>query len=171
VGRKNLGPSGAVPVTVLGYLRREIHHAREHQQRVAVEWDRTLTMLGNLDFHAVGPGEPLEDLRGEVEIWNDLTLDPIRRISGHEELRDLPRDRDERFEYLHRVFVGMDPRTYSAMCDKVEAEVGEVSSAGAPVPMPQLRDRVVELMEVGVRCSARCIEWLEKRYKDVDLDR
>jgi hypothetical protein len=160
-----------LPVTVMGFLRRELSHAREHQQRVAREWDRTLGILRRVDFRSIGPGEDLGSIRSEVEIWNDLTLDPPRRLSLHDELGDLPRDREERYEYLHRVFIGMDPGSYLAMCDEVERELDVATSSTGQVSLPQLRDRVVELMELGVRCSARSIEWMEKRYQDVDLTR
>jgi len=89
----------------------------------------------------------------------------------HDELGDLPVEEDERFGYLHRVFVGMDPATYLSMCDEVEEELDTVAASDVPLNMPQLRDRVVEMMELGVRCSARSIEWMEKRYRDVDLTR
>jgi hypothetical protein len=161
----------AAPVTVLGFLRMEIANAREHQQRVATEWDRTLALLRTIDFRSIGPGDHLDAIRGEVEIWNDLTLDPPRRISMHDELADLPRDPEERFEYLHRVFVGMDPATYLNLCDEIEVELDAVARADSPMAMPDLRDQVVELMELAVRASARSIEWMEKRYRDVDLTR
>lgn len=159
------------PVTVLGFLRREMTHAREHQQRVAAEWDRTLSILRRSDFRVIGPGDDLDAIRGEVEIWNDLTLEPVRRISQHGELGDLPVDGEERYGYLHRVFVGTDTASYAEMCDQVEQELDDVASGPGPVERPELRDRVVELMELGVRCSARSIEWLERRYRDVDLGR
>lgn len=165
-----MGGDGAAPVTVMGFLRRELHHADEHQRRVAAEWDRTLSMLRTVDFRSLGPGRGLDAIRGEVEIWNDLTLEPPRRLAKHEELADLPGDEAERFEYLHRVFVGVDPASYLAMCDEVDGELDTVAKASSPVSLPELRDRVVELMELGVRCSARSIEWMRKRYKDVDLD-
>jgi hypothetical protein len=161
----------AAPVTVLGLLRREMIQSREHQQRVAEEWDRTLAMLRGVDFRAVGPGSRLEAIRGEVEIWNDLTLDPVRRLSLHEDLGDLPGDEGERYGYLHRVFVGTDPQSYLEMCDLVEEELRVAVSSEGTREAPGLRDRVVELMELGVRASARSIEWLEKRYRDVELDR
>jgi len=159
------------PVTVLGFLRRELHHAQEHQRQVAEEWDRTLAMLRMLDFRSLGPGDDLDAIRAEVEIWNELTLDPPRRVAMHDELGNLPMAEEERFGYLHRVFVGMDPRAYLSMCDQVEEELDTVAAADGPMAMPQLRDRVVELMELGVRCSARSIHWMEKRYRDVDLAR
>lgn len=159
------------PVTVLGFMRRELAHSREHQRRVAREWDRTLALLRTMDFRSMGPGDDLDPVRGEVEIWNDLTLEPVRRISQHRGLDDLPTDDVERFDYLHRVFVGLDPAAYLEMCDRVESELDGVASSSGPVELPQLRDRVVELMELGVRCSARSREWLEKRYRDVDLRR
>lgn len=163
------GPTA--PVTVLGLLRRELAHAKAHQRRVSEEWDRTLSMLRILDFHAIGPGEGLDAVRGEVEIWNDLTLEPVRRLSQHRELGDLPVDAEERYGYLHRVFVGTDSTSYLRMCDEVEAEMDAIVSAPDPVNGTGLRDRVVELMELGVRCSARSMEWLEMRYRDVDLGR
>jgi hypothetical protein len=159
------------PVTVMGFLRAELIHAREHQRRVAKEWDRTLGILRSVDFRSIEPSDDLDPIRSEVEIWNDLTLDPPRRISLHDELGDLPLDKWERYDYLHRVFVGMDPADYMSLCDEVEGELDGIASSNGPVSLPQLRDRVVELMELGVRCSARSIEWMEKRYRDVDLAR
>ncbi|MCK4971586.1 MAG: hypothetical protein KAS77_13710 [Thermoplasmata archaeon] len=161
----------AAPVTVLGFYRKELAHGREHQQRVAEEWDRTLAILKDVDFQSIGPGDRLAAIRGEVEIWNDLTLDPPRRISMHDELGDLPMDPDERYEYLHRVFIGLSPGKYLTMCDEVEQELDAVASSKGPTPVPQLRDRIVELMELGVRCSARSTEWMKKRYQDVNLAR
>ncbi len=146
-------------------------HAKEHQRRVAEEWDRTLSMLRGLDFRDIGPGDGLEAIRGEVEIWNDLTLEPVRRISRLAELGDLPVDAEERYGYLHRVFIGTDAASYLQMCDLLEEELDVVASSRGPVDGTGLRDRVVELMELGVRCSARSIEWIEKRYRDVDLGR
>jgi len=166
-----LTADGVAPVTVLGFLRRELAFASEHQVRVATEWDRTLGMLRGLDFRALVPGEGLAALRGEVEIWNDLTLEPPRRLAAHPELGGLPLEEGERMEYLHRVLVGMEPAAYMAMCDEVESEMDLVAESEGPVSMPQLRDRVVELMEVGVRTSVRSIEWLRHRYRDVDLSR
>ena len=161
----------AVPVTVLGFLRRELANAQDHQKRVALEWDRTLALLRTVDFRSIGPGDHLDAIRGEVEIWNELTLEPPRRISMHDGLADLPLDREERYGYLHRVFVGTDPAAYLSMCDEIEEELDAVASAEGPITMPQLRDRVVELMELAVRSSARSIEWMERRYRDVDLAR
>jgi hypothetical protein len=161
----------AAPVTVLGLLRREVAHSREHQRRVAVEWDRTLALLRGIDFRSVGPKSGVEAIRGEVEIWNDLTLDPVRRVALLVGLGDLPVNEDERYGYLHRVFVGTDPDSYMAMCDVLEGELDAVSSSPGGTEAQDLRDRVVELMELGVRASARSIEWLEKRYRDVELDR
>jgi hypothetical protein len=168
---KALQGGPAAPVTVLGLLRRELTHAQGHQRRVAEEWDRTLSILRGTDFRAIGPGDGLDAIRGEVEIWNDLTLEPVRRLSQHEEMGDLPLDDGERYDYLHRVLVGTDAASFLAMCDRVEAEVDAIASSPGPVDGTDLRDRVVELMELGVRCSARSIEWLEKRYRDVDLGR
>lgn len=162
---------GVAPVTVLGFLRRELAFASEHQARVAAEWDRTLGMLRGLDFRALRPGEGIEALRGEVEIWNDLTLELPRRLSAHPELGGLPTGEGERLEYLHRVLVGVEPSAYMTMCDEVESELDAVAASGGPVAMPQLRDRVVELMELGVRTSVRSIDWLKRRYQDVDLSR
>ncbi len=158
-------------MTVLGLLRRELAFAGEHQARVATEWDRTLGMLRVMDFRALSPGGALEALRAEVEIWNDLTLEPPRRLAAHPEMGGLPTEEGERLEYLHRVLVGVGPSEYLAMCDEVEAEMDVVASSPGSVSVPQLRDRVVELMELGVRTSVRSIDWLKHRYRDVDLSR
>jgi hypothetical protein len=165
-----LHEGSAAPVTVLGLLRREMSHCQEHQMRVAEEWDHTLEILRGIDFSALGPGKELLAIRAEVEIWNDLTLDPVRRVTQLEGLGGLPEDEGERYGYLHRVFVGIDPDTYLTMCDEMEERVGDIGSSERTEEAPDLRDRMVELMELGVRASARSIEWLEKRYKDVELD-
>lgn len=159
-GKLTIGPT---PTTVLGRLRAEHAHAVKHQARVAREWDRTLELLRGLDFHALAPGDLLETLRGDVEIWNELTLEPPRRLSSVQGLDGLPADADERYEYMHRVLVGLDPPTYLAMCDAIEGELDLVVVEGGPLELPELRDRLVELIELGVRCSTRSIEWLEHR--------
>jgi hypothetical protein len=64
-------------------MRAERSHAQKHQERVAFEWDRTLELIRQVDFDAIPPGEMVEAMRTEVEIWNDLTLEPPRRISTH----------------------------------------------------------------------------------------
>jgi hypothetical protein len=156
------------PGTDLGRLRAEMAHARAHQERVAGEWDRTLQLIRTVDFEFVGPGEVLEDIRGMVEIWSDLTLEPPRRIASLGQLEGLPSDGDERYEYMHRVLVGLDPPAYLAMCDAVEGELDTVVVADRPVPMPELRDRIVELMELGVRCSTRAMEWLDMRVRKAE---
>ena len=161
----------SAPVTVLGLLRREMSHSQEHQRRVAEEWDHTLGILRGIDFSSLGPGKELLAMRAEVEIWNDLTLDPVRRVTKLEGLGDLPKDEGERYGYLHRVFIGIDPDAYLTMCDEMEERLGYIASSEGGEEAPDLRDRMVELMELGVRASARSIEWLGKRYRDVELDR
>lgn len=159
---------GPTPTTVLGSLRAEHAHAIKHQARVAREWDRTLGLLKDLDFHALVPGGLLETLRGEVEIWNELTLEPPRRLSRVRGLEGLPTDADERYEYMHRVLVGLDPTAFLAMCDTIEGELDLVVVEGGQVDLPELRDRLVELIELGVRCSTRSIEWLEHRISKAE---
>ena len=154
---------GPTPSTVLGRLRAEQAHARRHQARVAREWDRTLALLQSIDFGSIGPGDLLEALRTEVEIWNELTLESPRRLCRLKGLEGLPSDAGERYEYMHRVLVGLDPPAYLAMCDAIEGELDLVVVAERPVELPELRDRLVELIELGVRCSTRSIEWLEHR--------
>jgi hypothetical protein len=141
---------------MLGMLRAERAHLEDHQARVGLEWDRTLEIVRGIDFRSVSPGEGLEAVRGEVEIWNELALEPPRRITAMGVLPGLPTDDGERYEYLHRVLVGL------------EGELDLVVAEDRPMDMPELRDRLVELMELGVRCSTRSLEWLEKRIGDAE---
>ena len=151
------------PQTVLGMLRAEHAHALKHQSRIGTEWDRTLELVREVDFEAVAPGEAVESIRAEVEIWHDLTLEPVRRLFSYGPGLELSSDGEEAYEYLHRVFVGREVDQYLAMCDAVEAELDAIVGAGGPVEAPDLRDRLVELIELGVRASTRCVDWLEKR--------
>ncbi len=167
-GRELVQGTVATPGTVLGKLRAERTHMEVHQGRVAMEWDRTLELIRTVDFEHVGPGEALEDVRGMVEIWNDLTLEPPRRIASLGVMPGLPSDLDERYEYLHRVLVGMDPPAFLNLCDEIEGELDTIVVADRPIAMPDLRDRIVELMEMGVRCSTRSSEWLERRVQDAE---
>jgi hypothetical protein len=160
--------TGPTPETMLGQLRAERAHLEGHQTRVAREWDRTLGVVRAIDFRAVGPGETLEALRGEVEIWNDLALEPPRRITAMGVLPGLSMDDGERYEYLHRVLVGLDPPTFLSMCDIIEGELDLVVAEDKPMDLPELRDRIIELMELSVRCSTRSLEWLEKRIDDAE---
>ena len=159
---------GPTPGTMLGRLRAEQAHLEGHQARVAREWDSTLEIVRGIDFREVAPGEDLEAVRGEVEIWNDLALEPPRRIAALGILPGLPTDDGERYEYLHRVLVGLDPPAFLSMCDIIEGELDLVVAEGKPMDLPELRDRLVELMELGVRCSTRSLEWLEKRIGDAE---
>jgi len=153
---------------MLGRLRAELAHLEGHQARVALEWDRTLEIVRGIDFKEVRPGERLEAVRGEVEIWNELALEPPRRISAMGNLPGLPTDDAERYEYLHRVLVGLDPPAFLSMCDIIEGELDLVVAEDRSKDMPELRDRLVELMELGVRCSTRSLEWLEMRIGDAE---
>ena len=156
------------PETMLGRLRAERAHLEGHQARVGREWDLTLEIVRGIDFRSVGPGERLEAVRGEVEIWNDLVLEPPRRIAALGALPVLPTEDGERYEYLHRVLVGLDPPAFLTMCDIIEGELDLVVAEDKPMDMPELRDRLVELMELGVRCSTRSLEWLERRIVDAE---
>ena len=160
--------TGPSPGTMLGMLRAERAHLEDHQARVGREWDRTLEIVRSIDFRSVSPGEGLEAVRGEVEIWNDLALEPPRRITAMGVLPGLPTDGGERYEYLHRVLVGLDPSAFLSMCDIIEGELDLVVAEDRPMDMPDLRDRLVELMELGVRCSVRSLEWLERRIGDAE---
>jgi hypothetical protein len=159
---------GSGPETVLGALRMERGHAEGNLERVQKEWDRTLTMLREVDFSALVPGLHVDGLRGEVEIWHDLTLEPPRRVSGYGPLLGLPEDIEEAFGYLHRVFVGMEPAAYAEMCDMVDTALQEVGASGEPAARPELRDMIVELMELGVRSSVQSLEWLDIRLSDLE---
>ncbi len=160
--------TGPSPGTMLGRLRAEMAHLESHQARVALEWDRTLEIVRGIDFRDVHPGEGLEAVRGEVEIWNELALEPPRRISAMGALPGLPTDDAERYEYLHRVLVGLDPPAFLSMCDIIDGELDLVMAEDKPMDMPELRDRLVELMELGVRCSTRSLEWLDMRIRDAE---
>jgi hypothetical protein len=159
---------GVFAGTELGSLRAERDRAGRHQRRLEGEWDRTLALIKDLDFDEVAPGRGLEGLRSATEIWHDLTLDPVRSISTQVQGAGLPDDRDERYDYLHRVFIGYRPEEYSTMCDQLEEGIEEVYASAAPIARPDLRDRVVELMELGVRSSTRSVEWLDGRIKELE---
>jgi len=153
---------------MLGQLRAERADLEAHQAKIAQEWDRTLNIVRSIDFRTVAPGEALEAVRGEVEIWNDLALEPPRSITALGPLPGLPTNEGERYEYLHRVLVGLDPPAFLSMCDIIEGELDLVVAEGKPMDMPELRDRIIELMELSVRCSTRSLEWLEKRIGDAE---
>ena len=162
---------GAVAETVLGKLRVEHEHALRHQRRVGREWDDTLKLLGQVDFHDVQPGWQVDSMRGMVEIWHDLTLEPPKRISSHGQDLGLASDPEERYEYLHRVFVGREPAVYLMLCDEAEEELKAIAEGeGGTVSVPELRDRLVELMELGVRSSTRALDWLSMRIREAEAE-
>ncbi len=156
------------PQTVLGRLRAEHVHALKHQSRIGVEWDRTLELVRGVDFEAIGSGPVVESIRAEVEIWHDLTLEPARRLFSYGQDLGLSKDGEEAYEYLHRVFVGREVGQYLVMCDAVEAELDAIVGSEGPVEASDLRDRLVELIELGVRASTRCVDWLEKRMAKIE---
>jgi hypothetical protein len=163
--------TGATAETVLGKLRVEREHALRHQKRVGREWDETLELLGKVDFQAVQPGWQVDSMRGMVEIWHDLTLEPPKRISSHGQDLGLASDPEERYEYLHRVYVGLEPATYLMLCDEAEEELRAIAEGGSgAMPAPELRDRLVELMELGVRSSTRALDWLRSRIREAEAD-
>lgn len=156
--------AGHVPATTeLGLLRADLAHAMRHHQRVSEEWDRTLELVQGTDFEGLKPGHDVQALSRSVEVWHDLTLEMPRHVAAHGDKLGLSQDHEERYGYLHRVFVGMEPRSYLALCDEAEELLTKVEEHGAPMPVPELRDRLVELMELGVRGSTRATDWLEKR--------
>ncbi len=159
---------GVVAESVLGRLRVERSHALAHQKRVGHEWDRTLELLSKVDFRALGPGWQVDAMRGTVEIWHDLTLEPPRRVSSHGEDLGLASDPEERYEYLHRVFVGREPGEYLLLCDQAEEELKAIAEGGETVSAPELRDRLVELMELGVRSASRSLEWLQAKVRQAE---
>jgi hypothetical protein len=146
----------------------ERSHAAKLQSRVETEWDRTLALLRAMDFDALGPGEEVEELRGLVEIWHDITQESPRRIASHGALLGLPSDPAEALEYMHRVLVGTDPGSYLALCDQAEEGLKAISRMDGPTPGPQLRDMLVELMELGVHTTIQTIEWLDRRLRDLE---
>jgi hypothetical protein len=148
---------GVFAETELGSLRAEWDRAQRHQRKRQKEWDRALALMKDLDFDELAPGRGLEGLRTASEIWHDLTLDPVRSISIHVRGAGLPEDKGERFDYLHRVFIGYDPDEYSSLCDQLEDGIDEVYASEAPVARPDLRDRVVELMELGIRSYTKSV--------------
>ena len=155
-------------MTTLGILRKERAHALKHRSRMAGEWDRTLGLLKTVDFTSLSAGEGVEALRAEVEIWHDLTLDPPRRLTEHRHALGLSDDPEEAYEYMHRVFVGMDPAAYLAMCDQLDGALALVAVEGGPVEGTHIRDMLVELMELGVRSSIRSLEWLERKLSGAE---
>jgi hypothetical protein len=121
-----------------------------------------------VDFGSLGPGEEVEAIRSEVEIWHDLTLEPVRRLFSYGPGLGLSSDGEEAYEYLHRVFVGREVDQYLAMCDAIEGELDAIVAAGGPVDAADLRDMLVELIELGVRASTRAVDWLEKRMRRIE---
>ena len=80
----------------------------------------------------------------------------------------LSQDGAEAYEYLHRVFVGRQVDAYLVMCDTIEGELDSIVAAGTEVTMPDLRDRLVEVMELGVGSATRCVDWLEKKIAAIE---
>lgn len=159
---------GKGPETALGVLRMERSHAAKLQSRVATEWDRTLALLRAIDFDQLGPGEEVEDLRCVVEMWHDITQEPPRRIAHHGTLLGLSADPTEAFDYMHRVLVGTDPGSYLALCDQAEDGLRAIARLDGPASGPDLRDMIVELMELGVHTSIQSIDWLDRRLGDLE---
>jgi hypothetical protein len=62
----------------------------------------------------------------------------------------------------------MEPDEFLNKCDTIEGELDTVMANDGPVRMPELRDRIVELMELGVLSSTTSLEWLAKRIKDLE---
>jgi hypothetical protein len=159
---------GVIADTELGRLRAELDHARMFQRRIEREWARTLALIQDIDFDTIEPGRKLEGLRAATEIWHDLTLEPPRSVASHAIGAGLPSNGKERFGYLHRVFVGYGPDEYSDMCDRIEDRIDQVYSDTGPQTMPDLRDMIVELMELGVGTSTRSMEWLEAKIRELE---
>jgi len=141
-------------------LRESLEWAREHQRGVGRAWDETITVLGSADFEAISGKETLRRLRRAVHRWHDITVEPLDRLGPlAERTGSVPAPEDSR-AYLSRVLIGMDLSEYDRLCDDLHAELEAAEQAARPLARLDWRDRLVELMELGVRSSTATLEWL-----------
>ena len=142
-------------------LREALDWARVHLRSVGAAWDETLSLVNGTDFQALSSREDLRKLRRAVRRWHDLTLEPVVRLAPvAERWGSMPPSEDGE-PYLARVLVGMDLNEFNGMCDGMDAELESALHAGLPLARLDWRDRLVELMEIGVRTCAATIEWAE----------
>ncbi len=92
--------------------------------------------------------------------WHDVTVEPLDRLGPlAERTGSVPSPEDSR-AYLSRVLIGMDLGDYDRLCDDLHAERESAELAARPLARLDWRDRLVELMELGVRSSTATIEWV-----------
>ncbi len=135
--------------------------ASEHQRVVSAAWDDTLRLINAVDFQAISSKDTLRRLRRAVRRWHDLTLEPVVRLAPVAERAGSVRPPDDPRAYLSRVLVGMGLEQYDAMCDGLDTELEASLLATGPLARLDWRDRLVELMEIGVRTLVSTIEWAE----------
>lgn len=141
-------------------VRESLEWAKEHQRAVGRAWDETIGVLGSADFEAISGADTLRKLRRFVHRWHDVTVEPLDRLGPlAERTGSVPAPEDSR-AYLSRVLIGMDLDEYNRLCDDLHAELEAAEQARRPLARLDWRDRLVELMELGVRSSAATLEWV-----------
>jgi len=142
-------------------LREALEWARIHLRAVGAAWDETLSLVNGTDFQAISSREDLRRLRRAVRRWHDLTLEPVLRLAPVAERWGTMPSAEDGESYLTRVLVGMDIREFNGMCDGMDVELESALQARLPLARLDWRDRIVELMEIGVRTCAATLEWAE----------
>ncbi len=143
-------------------MRRQYRRWAElHQERVGKRWDRSLRVLQAIDFSKVSTKRQLKGLTRTVLQWRKLTLRPVKRLTTLARSDASIEGGEDNEDYLCRVLVGMDLENYNLLCDNLVKEVRSVGVEGLPASKLEWRDRLVELMETGVRASTRAIEWID----------
>ncbi len=146
-------------------LREALEWARVHLRGVGAAWDETLSVVNGTDFQAISSKEDLRRLRRAVRRWHDLTLEPVVRLAPvAERWGTLPSSEDGE-AYLAHVLLGMDLKEFNGMCDGMDAELESALQARLPLARLDWRDRLVELMEIGVRSCAATLEWAEGKHR------
>lgn len=149
-------------------VRESLVWAKEHQRAVARAWDETIGVLGSADFEAISGRDTLRKLRRVVHRWHDITVEPLDRLGPlAERTGTVPTPEDSR-AYLSRVLIGMDLPQYNRLCDDLHAELEAAEQAVRPLARLDWRDRLVELMELGVRSSTATLEWVGGKLHAAD---
>ena len=158
-------PKGGRSNAPVSALREAREWAKEHQRVVGTAWDDTLRLVNAVDFQAISSKDTLRRLRRAVRRWHDLTLEPVVRLAPIAERAGSVRPPDDPRAYLSRVLVGMGIDEYDAMCDGLDTELEASLLATGPLARLDWRDRLVELMEIGVRTLVSTMEWAEGKLR------
>jgi hypothetical protein len=136
--------------------------AELHQERVGKRWDKSLKFLQTIDFTKISTKKQIKGLIKIIHRWRDLTLKPVRRLTPMARSDASIEVGEDNEDYMCRVLVGMDLKNYNLLCENLVREVERgVGTEGLQTSRPEWRDRIVELMETGVRASTRAIEWID----------